>query len=572
MKTPSLRLLSTAVAFAFLSVQAASAQEIQKANNTTALNLAGSWTGGVVPGSSNVAVYTAGLPALSTALGGDLSWQGIRHAGSGEWTITGSNTLTLGSSGIVMAAGGSGNVVINPSVIQSVDAAYVTLNSRNIFLNGALSGSGNISVSGSGQLVLNGNNSGYTGAISTSGYISVGSDTALGTQTLTMNSGGSLNARGTHRTLANNINVAGNSTFEAVNNTRNLILNGSLSGAGNLTVTGSGSVTLGGNNSGYSGNITVNGNLLAGSNTALGTGALTMNNGSLLGVAENSAALANNIVVASGATVTFQSADIANRNLNLNGTLSGSGNITVAGSGSIVGLHGENSGYSGQITSNGARIQVGSNTALGTGALVMNNGSWLTASAAGSRTLANNITVSGTVVLEAVNASRNITLDGAISGTGSITKSNAGSLTLNGINTYSGNTTVTGGTLNLSSTSELLFVLTDLGSNSVLGSGIANFDGLFRLDISGLTSASGTWSLVNVGTLTESFGSTFGLAFLGGSAFTNAGGGIYTNGDWTFNAGMGTLTLVPEPSAFGLFLGGMLMIALTVRRSRVREA
>lgn len=574
MKNPSFHLI--AIALAFAGSQVVPAQEIFKENNTTALNLEGSWQGGIVPGSGNVAVYNTST-ALTTELGSDLSWQGIRHVGGASgatWTITGANALTLGSGGIVMTAGGAGFVGIDSALVQSADATYATLVNRNIYLNGALSGSGNINVTGNGLLALNGNNSSYTGAFTIATVTSVGSNTALGTQALTMNNGARLNAGGAHRTLANNIIIStGAVTLEAVNNTRNLTLNGSLSGSGNVTIAGTGDLTLGGNNSGYSGQVTVNGRLLAGSNNALGTGALTMNNGSLLSVAANSATLANNITIATGATVTIQSANVGNRNLLLEGTLSGSGNIVVVGTGSNTGFIGNNSGYTGQITASaGARVMIGSDTALGTQTFIMNNGSRLFGSATGSRTLANNISVDGSVIFEAVNTSRNLTLNGVIEGTGAITKVNAGILTLNGANTYTGDTTVSGGTLNLSATSELRFALTDVGSNSVLGTGIANFNGLFRLDISGLTSTSGTWSLVNVGTLTESFGSSFGLAFVGGPTFTDAGSGFYTSGDWTFNTSTGNLTVVPEPSTWGLLLGSLLILVIASRRFRSKEA
>jgi len=318
MKLPLLRLSSTTVALAFLGVQAASAQDIQKANNTTALNLAGSWTGESVPGSGNRAVYT-GLGSLSTALGADLSWQGIRHAGNtGTWTITGSNTLTLGSSGIEISGTGSGGVTINSNVIQGANASYVTANGRNITLGGSLSGSGNINVSGTGLLLLNGNNSGYTGVITTSARISVGSDTALGTQSLVMNNGSFLNAGGVSRTLANGITVSGGVTLETVNSSRNLTLNGVISGSGSVTKAGTGVLTLNNNNS-YSGTTTVSAGTLLINGYQTGVGQVTVGSAGTLGGSGN---IAGSLHFDAGANFVFSLTDT----LTVNGA-----NVSFAG-------------------------------------------------------------------------------------------------------------------------------------------------------------------------------------------------------------------------------------------------
>jgi hypothetical protein len=86
----------------------AHAADVIKANNTTALNVAGSWVT-AVPSSSDVALWNNTVTATNApALGGNVSWQGIRIAnpGGGLVTINGSAgaTLTLGSAGIDMSA------------------------------------------------------------------------------------------------------------------------------------------------------------------------------------------------------------------------------------------------------------------------------------------------------------------------------------------------------------------------------------------------------------------------------------------------------------------------------------
>lgn len=161
------------------------------------------------------------------------------------------------------------------------------------------------------------------------------------------------------------------------------------------------------------------------------------------------------------------------------------------------------------------------------------------------------------------------TIAGDNSRDGGLTKNGSGTLNLNGINTYTGDTTVNTGTLNLNSGSELRFLIeNDNTSNRVTGSGTVNFNGLFRIDASTLTDTSGTWQLVNINTLTEIFStSTFGLVLQDGTTFTNLGGGLYAIDGWSFNTATGQLTLaaIPEPAALGLLACGML--AAFVRRS-----
>ena len=94
-------LLGSSVIFFSASAHAG---DVIKANNTTALNVAGSWTT-AVPTATDVAVWNSTVVgANSSALGGDLAWQGIKITNpGGDVTIanaSSANTLTLGSAGI----------------------------------------------------------------------------------------------------------------------------------------------------------------------------------------------------------------------------------------------------------------------------------------------------------------------------------------------------------------------------------------------------------------------------------------------------------------------------------------
>lgn len=155
--------------------------------------------------------------------------------------------------------------------------------------------------------------------------------------------------------------------------------------------------------------------------------------------------------------------------------------------------------------------------------------------------------------------------DGGLSVENSVPGS--GSLTLAGINTYTGNTNVpVGNSLVLADNAGLTFVVDGLSNNKIAGAGSVTLDGDFTLDLAYADLTDGnTWNLVDVGTLAETFGATFTI-----NGFTEAGtSGIHTKVDglntWTFDESTGSLSLdvgtatgyalwITNPS-FGLSIG-----------------
>ena len=207
---------------------------------------------------------------------------------------------------------------------------------------------------------------------------------------------------------------------------------GKIAGAGSLVKSGTGLMTLTGSNT-YSGGTTVNAGSL------LGYAGSTATNGSLQG----------DIAVALNAYVQFDQSLSPNGNGSgtYAGQLSGAGQASFAGNGTaVLTLTGDNTGLSGAMTilSNGI-VSISSANNLGTGTLFLSNGTLMTTA---TMTLGNAVSLSA-----ASSGSFNtaggttLTLNGGITGAGSLVKLGTGTLVLGAPNSYTGGTTVSAGTL-----------------------------------------------------------------------------------------------------------------------------
>ncbi|MEO5914775.1 MAG: autotransporter-associated beta strand repeat-containing protein [Luteolibacter sp.] len=206
----------------------------------------------------------------------------------------------------------------------------------------------------------------------------------------------------------------------------------------------------------------------------IGGAALTVSNG--LTVA-NSGNVTLNGPVVFGTDLTYTGSG----NLNFNGTVQ-AGALTVSGSG-VVTLA-QNNSLSGITSVNEGTLTAASNGSLGTSALSMSSGTVKFTSPAptvssiagpfGAIVLGNG---AGTTNLSIGDATSVTNFGGNISNAagsiGSLTKTGASSLTLDGDNSYTGSTTVTGGSLNFSRISGLYGGNTGswTASNIVVGNG-----------------------------------------------------------------------------------------------------
>jgi fibronectin-binding autotransporter adhesin len=214
-----------------------------------------------------------------------------------------------------------------------------------------------------------------------------------------------------------------------------------VTGAGVLIKNGAGTVTLTGDNSGFSGGLAANGggvDITAAN--ALGTGALGIGGAVALGTA-GPMTLANNVNLSNGAALSLGNAS----SLTLGGDMTGGGALVKNGAG-VLSLAGAHNSFQGGTTLNAGTLRLANNDSLGGGALTVGGAATLDGSAA--LFLPNDVTLDAGAALTL--ASNNVlAFNGTVSGTGSLVKNGSSLLVLTQGNSYGGGTTVNSGTLSV---------------------------------------------------------------------------------------------------------------------------
>ncbi|EDW1737417.1 autotransporter outer membrane beta-barrel domain-containing protein, partial [Salmonella enterica subsp. enterica] len=469
-----------------------------------ALTLSGanSYTGGtLISGGTLIASNVEALgtgdvtnnATLELNTGGDFT---NNISGSGQVVKSGDETLTLSGSNTY-----TGGTTINDGtlVATSVDAlgsgdvtdnATLALNTGGTFDN-TISGSGKVEKSGDDALTLSGANS-YTGGTLISGGTLVASNVeALGSGDVTDNATLALNTGGTFDntisgsgqvvksgddvlTLSGSNTYTGGTTISGgtliasnvdalgtgdVTNDATLELNtggdftNNISGNGQVVKSGDDTLTFSGSNTYTGGTLISSGTLVANDVNALGTGDVTDNATLELNTGGD---FTNNI---SGSGQVVKSGDDT---LTLSGTNSYTGGTTISG-GTLVATNVEALG-TGDVTNNATlELNTGgdfTNNISGSGQVVKSGDETLTLSGANSYT-GGTLISGGTLVATSVEAlgsgdvtdnavlelNTGGTFDNAISGSGQVVKSGDKTLTLSGANSYTGGTTISGGTL-----------------------------------------------------------------------------------------------------------------------------
>ena len=236
-----------------------------------------------------------------------------------------------------------------------------------------------------------------------------------------------------------------------------------ISGTGGLTMSGGGALTISNTNS-FTGPVTFGSGTIAvpflalgGHNSPLGAGTSLVFNGGALEYTGSDAVPATDRTVALNAGGNAFQVDDLSTSLTLNGVISGSGNLTKAGPGTLA-LAGVNT-YTGNTIVNGgvlnlahplaaqySTVNVSSGGALGFAAGIVNP---TLGGLAGAGNVALATAASEPVTLSVGQNGQNTTYSGILSGPGGLTKQGAGNLTLTASQSYNGPTVIDGGVLKL---------------------------------------------------------------------------------------------------------------------------
>ncbi|ECY1165165.1 autotransporter outer membrane beta-barrel domain-containing protein [Salmonella enterica] len=406
----------------------------------------------------------------------------VEKSGDDALTLSGSNTYTGGT----LISGGTlvANDVNALGTGDITDNATLALNAVGDFDN-AISGSGKVEKSGDDALTLSGSNTYTGGTLISSGTLVASNVEALGTGDVTDNATLELNTGGTFDNAISGsgqvvksgdetLTLSGSNTYTGgtlvasnvealgsgdVTNDAVLELNtdgdfdNAIGGTGRVEKSGDDALTLSGSNT-YTGGTTINdGTLIATSVDALGTGDVTDN-----AVLElNTGGTFDNAISGSG-QVEKSGDDV----LTLSGANSYSGG-TLISDGTLV-ANDVNALGTGDVTDNAVlELNTGGdfdNAISGSGQVVKSGDETLTLSGANSYT-GGTLISGGTLVATSVEAlgsgdvtdnavlelNTGGTFDNAISGSGQVVKSGDKTLTLSGANSYTGGTTISGGTL-----------------------------------------------------------------------------------------------------------------------------
>lgn len=210
----------------------------------------GNWSPSGAPSNGDDLVFPNGVSDLAPDNDiSSLSVAGITFSGSGSsgYSISG-NSFTSTAGITFTTTGSSTSTIVSTPIVFSGNQTISTNSLSTLFLTGAVSGSGNITKSGTGFLGLGANNSSFSGTMTVSaGTLQIEHANALGTTGAgtTVASGASFLACFTaNTTIAEPITVSGNGT-----GTLGALHVAGCGGGGNLNniITFSGNIALGAN-------------------------------------------------------------------------------------------------------------------------------------------------------------------------------------------------------------------------------------------------------------------------------------------------------------------------------------
>lgn len=511
-------------------------------------------------------LFLSGNGALTSVV---TNFQTLTKDGAGTWTVSEANDF---SGGIFINTGtlsGGGSILNGSSTTTGNSIAIASGATANFndavsgTYHGVASGAGSVTKTGAGSTTITGAND-YTGG------------TTISAGTLIVTNVGNNLTDSTDLALPGDVANAGTLEFSNINNST---FAGVISGAGDLVKSNAGVLTLTGVNT-YTGTTTIDaGTLSIGAANNLGTSSGIVFGGGTLETTATltltqpiSGASPANLLITGAGNTTTASGIISNETVNK----TGAGTLVLGGVNTFDALN----IAAGQVNSGAV------NGITDTAAVTIETGATLNLTGAetiGSLASGPSVGATGAVTLNAfgltVGDATSTTFAGVISGTGTLTKAGAGNLTLTGVNTYSGLTTINAGTLTLNNaagnalgddndiniTAGTLSVLSgetvdevdSAASTSVaIGTGadlmIGNADG--DSTMAGVVSGAGTLTKNGEGTLDLNAANTVAAVVVNeGDVNLNAANALSDTGALTVNGG--TVTLVAGDETVGSLAG-----------------
>lgn len=542
-------------------------------------NASNNFNGGVTIASNNTGIgqtaslgFTGGTGSLNAnpitfgGAGGTLAYTG---SATGSTDSLGALSFPIGHSNVTSTKGAAGNTVLSFSSLTARSAGAT----GNFTVTGGTNGNDNkITISGVSTgfldrgLFFGGSNyafydaSGYLRAPvygTDSGFVTSGATTSIssathqqitgalsaqnsasfstlkvsGANNITLAASQTLTVDGLLKTGANATTISGGSGIQASPGFEMVVradasgdaitINSPILDSSNsaLTKTGAGSLTLGAANT-YTGATTV----VAGTLTVSGSGRLAdtapvIVNGGTYNVSVNDtvgAVTLNNGVISGGSTLTASSYAVENGSISP--VLAGSGvALTKSTIGQVV-LTGVNTYTGGTNITGGVLSVIGTGRLADTGAITISGGGTYevgNADTVGAITLTDGNIIGAAALTASSYALEKGTISVPLAGSGTVTKSTTGTVTLSGANTLVSDFIINDGTLVLADNAKMNFIISGSSTTkSVSGSGAVTFDGDFVIDLTtgspNLTNGN-EWQLVDVSTLTETFGTTFNV-------------------------------------------------------------